>query len=226
MMIGLGLFTAAAWVMGACGSEVSAPGTASASSSSAGGSGSASSSQASSSVASTSSTGGGSLCDQACSKIDEECGFGDLCTQLKVIDCSSEIADCPSKCILAASCSDLSGLLSNNASPELLCCLQECNGMTCDTCETCVGAKCGQQVQACSSDAVCKEFIACGSACKKDDAKCVSDCADQHDGTATKTLVACINLSCSDSCPKILGGTAGTGGGGGAGGGGGTGGAK
>jgi hypothetical protein len=210
-MLVLAVSTLTATTMWACGSSVtSETGSASGSGGKGGSAVTVTTSGSKASVTASASSGGNTLCDQACGKIKDQCKFGDLCSQFNIIDCKNPMADCPSKCIINAECSKIGTLLSM-PDPDLLCCLQECQGK-CDKCQTCVLSKCAGDLQTCNKDQKCKDFLACAQKCNQEQ-KCLGDCAAKNDSSATQALVACSQKNCTTACAN----TSGAGGAGGAG---------
>ncbi len=221
-MVVLGVCTAAGAFVWSCSSTVTTEGSGTTATGSGGKSGSGgmggSAGGPVSSTMMSSSTGPMSLCEQACAKLDKQCGFGNICSQLKgVLDCSSNTADCPAKCILGADCGKIATILSANPDKDLQCCLQTCQTGNCDPCGTCAGSKCGKEVQACTADKTCAAFIGCAQPCNMDP-KCVQDCYAKNHDAAVDTLVGCTNTNCAGQCVKVSAGTGAGGAGGAAGG--------
>ncbi len=211
IMLVLGLFGATAMITWACSSTVTNGEAAAATSgvggtkSGSGGMGGAAGGPASSTMMSSSS-GPMSLCEQACEKLKTTCGFGDVCPMLKAyIDCKSNMADCPGKCVLDADCGKIASILTSSPDPTLQCCLQTCQNGKCDKCANCGASKCGKEGQACTNDKPCAAFLQCAGACNGD-AKCANDCAAKNGSAATTALTTCLNKNCMSTCPPFTGG--------------------
>lgn len=237
----------------ACGSDVvdqtptGAGGSTSASTSVSGTGGESSSSSATASTtttttttaATTSTSSGGNTCDQACAKLDTECGFGDVCALAgDFLDCANPQSECPSQCILDADCTQLATIFDpQNIDPEFGACVGACSGMGAGggggggNCTVCLLQNCSGDVQACQGDAECQAWLGCAQGCNNDGA-CISACAASYPNAAPLYLPIydCACQSCPSDCVSIdpcnppmggsgAGGSSGQGGAGGQGGG-------
>lgn len=174
------------------------------------------------SVSTTSSTTSGAggfanLCEEACDKLETECGAQGACGAFQSflgVSCGEPDAECPAQCALDATCVQLFSLLGQNPDPTLTACLEDCG--VADPCQTCLISDCGAQLQDCGTDATCSDFLMCAQACN--DEACLTGCAADHPSAATTALLTCIDTNCSDECTGGAGGAGGSGGSGGAGG--------
>ncbi|MSP26037.1 MAG: hypothetical protein EXR75_12930 [Myxococcales bacterium] len=161
------------------------------------------------STVSSSSTGGGSTCDQACAKIANECGFGDVCSQIPVLNCADPMSECPGACVLEASCIAIASLAGGMPDPKLVGCVQACQGGgqggsgqgggPPGNCQNCVSQNCGAEFQKCQGDKACGAFLQCAQGCKGDQ-KCVADCGTKNPSDATKALLTCASTKCAMEC--------------------------
>lgn len=227
----------------ACGSDVdevpfdsssassSGAGAAGSTSTAAGGSSTATSGPSSSSVASstaassTSGNGGsggvGTPCEEACEKIDSECGFGDLCSQVPQLDCGSAPgADCYGQCVLDADCAAIASLAGANPDPALSACLLGCQqggqggagggggagvggggvgGGSAAECLDCGQNACFTRGLACFQDAACSAWLDCIQPCA--DAPCVMACdVSNPGGPVSDDVKECLCTSCTAEC--------------------------
>ncbi len=164
-----------------------------------------------SSSSSSSTTGGGSTCDQACDKLANECGFGNVCSQIPALDCADPASDCPAACVLDADCAAIASILGSMPDPKLAGCVQGCQGGTSGAggggqggsgqgdCQSCAFSNCGNEVKACQSEPKCLEFLQCAQGCNGDP-MCMADCAMKNDSDATKAIVSCVQAKCASEC--------------------------
>jgi hypothetical protein len=177
------------------------------------GSATASSASSSSQASSSSSgAGGGGACEQACDKIANECGFGDVCSQAPQLDCDSNPnADCFGQCILDARCGEIASLAGSNPDPDLVACGQACNssgqggagGGGGGDCQGCAQSSCGQEALACVTDAECGDWIDCVQNCAN--AACVDACDAAHIAAEPlySALKECLCTSCGTECAAL-----------------------
>jgi hypothetical protein len=138
------------------------------------------------------------LCEQACAKLDQECGLGDLCAQLPFLSCDMATSECPAECILAADCDAVYTLGDPaTADPGLMGCLTTCDG---DPCQGCVLTSCPDESMACNADTTCSQYLSCLSSCNVGDGACFDACAAAHDSPVTQALVTCARARCSTQC--------------------------
>ncbi|MEJ7728639.1 MAG: hypothetical protein WKG00_05445 [Polyangiaceae bacterium] len=205
--------------VGAAGSSSSS----SSSSSSTSGPSSSSSSSSASSSGNGGSGGVGTPCEEACEKISDECGFGDLCSQVPQLDCGSAAgADCYGQCILDSDCGAIASLATNNPDPALSACLFACQGgqggaggggqggagggggaAPGSECLSCGQSSCTSEGFACFQDAMCSTWLDCISNCT--DAACVMAC-DQNSpgGPASDAVKDCLCTSCTADCSALI----------------------
>jgi hypothetical protein len=185
-------------------------------------------------AATTSTSSGGNTCDQACAKLDTECGFGDVCALAgDYLDCTNAQSECPSQCILDADCTQLATIFNpQNIDPALGACIGACGGMGAGgaggggggNCSLCLLQNCGGDVQTCQGDAECQAWLGCAQGCNNDGA-CINACSASYPNAAPLFLPIydCACQSCPSDCSAIdpcnppMGGS-GAGGAGGAGG--------
>ena len=183
----------------------------------------ASSTQGSASVTASSSSSGGGLCDQACAKLEDQCGYGEICQQIPFLDCNDPESECPAQCVLDAECQAIISYVSGTPDPEFAGCIDEClgeGGGSGQSCPICVATNCQAEVQACQSNPQCQPLIGCVLGCE--DEQCIKQCAAEYPTAETDAIFAC---GCEpDNCAAACGAACDRGGAGGAGGAGGTGG--
>jgi len=169
-----------------------------------------SSSTSSSQQSSSSGAGGGGPCEQACDKIANDCGFGDVCSQIQQLDCNSNPnADCYGQCILDADCAAIASLAGSNPDPDLVACASGCNGGQGGAggggqdCQGCAQSSCGQEAIACVSDSECQAWINCVQTCA--DPACVAACDATHIAAEPlySDLKACLCTSCGTECAAL-----------------------
>lgn len=149
-------------------------------------------------------------CEQACDKIANECGFGNVCSQIPFLNCADMASDCYGNCILQADCSALPSLLTSNPDPKLAGCISACMGSN-GSCQQCVVGQCSSEIQACQNSNGCQGFAACAFNCNNSES-CLDDCASKNPSTETTALLACTKSKCASECTG--GGSGGSGGGG------------
>jgi hypothetical protein len=138
------------------------------------------------------------LCEQACAKLDRECGLGDLCAQLPFLSCDMPTSECPAQCVLDADCATIYTLGDTaTADPTLMGCLTTCDG---DQCQGCVLSSCPDEATACNTDMACTQYLSCLSSCTPCDVNCFDACAAAHDSPITAALVTCAHQKCSTEC--------------------------
>jgi hypothetical protein len=138
------------------------------------------------------------LCEQACAKLDKECGLGDLCAQLPFLTCGEGDSECAAQCVIDADCATVYTLGDPaTADAQLMGCLTTCDG---DPCQGCVLTSCPDESMACNSDMPCAQYLSCLSGCAPGEVACFDDCATAHDSPATAALVQCAHARCSSEC--------------------------
>jgi hypothetical protein len=151
-------------------------------------------------------TGGfADICEEACFKIEDTCGFTGAC-QLLPPGCGDQ-SQCAANCINdpMVDCIDIASVV--NGGPLCTDCLAPCLADT--PCFQCAICSCGQQFFACGNDQNCAGFLQCAQTCADGDGPCLAACQANNPSMATDELAMCIN----DGCPTCTQG--GTGGGGG-----------
>lgn len=222
LLLSLALGASASFL--ACGSDVVAdnPGgaggasSATSTSANAGGGTSASATAATTTTtttaATTSTSSGGNTCDQACDKLDSECGFGDVCALIgDYLDCANPTSDCPSQCILDADCGQLATIFDpQNIDPALGACLGACGGQGTGgggqggNCSLCLIQSCSGEVQACNGDAECQAWLGCAQGCNNDGA-CINACSVSFPNAAPfyTPIYDCACQGCTNECATI-----------------------
>lgn len=161
-------------------------------------------------VSSSSTSGGGSTCDQACAKLANECGFGDICSQIPQLDCADPTSDCPAACVLDADCAAIASILGSMPDPKLAACVQGCQGggsggggqgggAPVGNCKDCIGASCNAELQACLGDSACQAFLMCAQPCGGI-GMCTDDCLKKNPSDLGKGFVDCLSSKCAMEC--------------------------
>jgi len=75
-------------------------------------------------------------------------------------------------------------------------------------CDTCVKAKCCEEVAACDKSNDCKALQACLAPCASDDLFCVFECQAAHSSGEEKLreVGSCAQLECKSECPSEVDG--------------------
>ena len=205
-------------------SSTGGAGAASSSSSSSSSSTSGPTSSSSSSSSSSSGNGGsggvGTPCEEACEKISDDCGFGDVCDMIPQLDCDTAPgADCFGQCVLDADCAAIISLGSGNPDPALLGCVTACQGGqggaggggqggaggagvgggSAQDCVDCGQGACISEGLACLQDPMCGDWLDCIQACT--DAPCVAACDQNFPGGMDSDAVKdCLCTNCAAEC--------------------------
>lgn len=168
----------------------------------------------------SSSTGGVNACDDACSKASM-CGF-DFCSQFGV-NCQNPPmqAQCPLKCIAAASCGDIQKLAMQNFATPLGACILGCQGGGSSgggqasvgsgpppppmACQQCTLQHCTNSVVACNAKkgpGSCSQWLQCAQGCN--DSMCLFGCDNQFPNAAPQydAVYSCLCNNCDASCPN------------------------
>lgn len=161
-------------------------------------------------------------CEEACDHIDDCAMMPGLCNvvgDLGFVDistCSDMQAECAATCIGNTSCASLITLVQGPLDPALETCLTGCF----PPCTGCVITSCPADLQACTNDSVCPDYLECINGCGDTDTACIQNCATLHPSAATDGVAACAANNCPAECGDGAGGAGGggTGGAGGAGG--------
>jgi hypothetical protein len=203
-----------AFVVGAaCGDEVTVFEPAGTSSNNTGGNGGGQSVGGSTSNGGSPNTGGGgsssvggspptgNICDQACAKIENECGIAGACALIG-LDCTDPTTECPGQCLLDADCAAILSLAGGTPDPTLGACVQTCQGGMGggpqQDCFNCVIGACGSELQACQNDMVCQQFGQCVQGCA--DSTCAQNCQSMYPGMVTDDLFNCTCTGCANDC--------------------------
>lgn len=157
----------------------------------------------------TGGTGGGSLCERACARAEEECDTN-ICED-NDIDCSTPEFDCIAQCVLDAPSCD--AIDANN--PAFALCILECaedsgagggsNSTSCGICAFQSG--CLSEID-CGGDAECIAWASCAGGCFARNAgpECFRTCdeqASQSDAAVEaiyREVYACTCTNCEAAC--------------------------
>jgi hypothetical protein len=214
VLLWVGLASSASLMIWACGDEVETATAATTTGPGGGGMGGG----ATSSSTTTSTTGGSGgeggmvfddVCDEACFKVEETCGFTGACGFLPP-GCDGQ-SQCVAGCINdpMVDCLEIASIV--NGGPLCTDCIAPCLGQS--PCMQCAVCACGQQFFACGNDMDCGAFLTCAQMCADGDGACLLACQQANPGMATDELVGCLQ----GQCPVCTQGGAGGGGMGGAG---------
>jgi hypothetical protein len=167
------------------------------------------------------------ICDQVCARVENECGYGDLCGAYG-ITCYDAQTACSLNCVAYASCGEMATLLGaigsqneddfQTSDPGTQYCVDSCwgttptgtttsTGATCDDsgdCQTCAdcamnpGGACVDVAQTCWGNQDCIDFNACRNDCS--DQACADACVEASPGGVDdfNALLGCV---LDDACP-------------------------
>ncbi len=163
-------------------------------------------------TATVSNCGGGSPCETACCKLTHDCGFPITCADINpyinnALDCGNNpAADCNGLCVIDASCSDISTLISPQPNQDLMDCLTNCGGVGGggggDACTSCMYGSCSGALVDCYNDpqGKCMDFLSCVNTQDCQDWACLQTCLTANDSPAGQAVVTCTCGACDTSC--------------------------
>lgn len=158
------------------------------------------------STSSTSGVGGGTVCDQACDKLERVCMLGNGYCALNgnlgfanLNNCSGVEAECAAQCVIGDSCMEVGQLFDQlTTDQDVLDCLSACY----PSCFGCVLQECdGERHNASQDDNEAgRVYLACLAGCQPNDTSCAADCATNNTGTTTDAVDGCAQTNCDVEC--------------------------